>query len=101
MTKMESCKTCEYFDSKDWDSETKDWCRYNDMPAINEGLCGHHNNIRLCPFCDGSPKLESDPCRNEFGRDRFRVVCSLCYSGTRWYDTPSEAWRMWNRRVKK
>lgn len=42
MTDINSCKTCEYFDSKDWNSETKNWCRFNDLPAINEGLCGHY-----------------------------------------------------------
>ena len=54
---------------------------------------------KLCPFCDGIPKLESDLHRKEFGRDRFRIVCSSCYAGTRWYDSPNEAWLMWNRRV--
>lgn len=42
MIETGSCKTCMYFDSKDWDSEEKNWCRYNDLPAINEGLCGHY-----------------------------------------------------------
>lgn len=52
MTDIGSCKTCRYFDSKDWDSETKNWCRYNDLPAIYEGLCGHYEPmIRPCPFC--------------------------------------------------
>jgi len=50
-----------------------------------------------CPFCGASPKLES----KELGRDRFRIVCSSCYVGTRWYDSPDEAWLMWNRRVKE
>lgn len=54
-----------------------------------------------CPFCGGSPKLESDSHRREFGRDRFRIVCSSCYAGTRWYDSPDEAWLMWNGRVRE
>lgn len=56
---------------------------------------------KSCPFCGGSPKLESDPHRKEFGRDRFRIVCSSCYAGTRWYDSPDEAWLMWDGRVKE
>ena len=61
MTDIGSCKTCRYFDSKDWDSETKNWCRYNDLPAIYEGLCGHYEPMiitdvhcdkgRICPKC--------------------------------------------------
>ena len=102
MDDIGSCKTCRYFDSKDWDSETKNWCTYNDLPAINEGLCGHYDSmIKPCPFCGGSPKLESDPHRYEFGRDRFRIVCSSCYSGTKWYDGPNEAWLMWSGRVEE
>ena len=58
-------------------------------------------DLKPCPFCGGSPKLESDPHRKEFGRDRFRIVCSSCYSGTRWYDSPDEAWLMWNGRVRE
>lgn len=54
-----------------------------------------------CPFCAGSPKLESDSHRKEFGRGRFRIVCSSCYAGTRWYDSPDEAWLMWNGRVSE
>lgn len=57
--------------------------------------------LKLCPFCGGSPKLESDSHRKEFGRDRFRIVCSSCYVGTRWYDSPDEAWLMWNGRVRE
>ena len=57
--------------------------------------------LKPCPFCGGSPKLESDTHRKEFGRDRFRIVCSSCYAGTRWYDSPDEAWLMWNRRVNE
>ena len=53
-----------------------------------------------CLFCGGSPKLESDSHRKEVGRDRFRIVCSSCYSGTRWYDSPDDAWLMWNARMK-
>ena len=56
---------------------------------------------QTCPFCGGSPKLESDTHRKEFGRDRFRIVCTSCYAGTRWYDDPDEAWLMWNGRVKE
>ena len=54
-----------------------------------------------CPFCGGNPKVESDSHRREFGRDRFRIVCSSCYAGTRWYDGPNEAWLMWNRRASE
>lgn len=57
--------------------------------------------LKPCPFCGGSPKLETDPHRKEFGRDRFRIVCSSCYAGTRWYGGPDEAWLMWNGRVKE
>ena len=53
MIETRSCKTCEYFDSKDWDSEEKNWCKYNDLPAINEGLCGHYE-----PSTKESPKEE-------------------------------------------
>lgn len=57
--------------------------------------------LNPCPFCGGSPKLESNPHRKEFDRDRFRIVCSSCYAGTRWYDSPDEAWLMWNRRMSE
>ena len=101
MTDVSSCKTCRYFDSKVWNSETKNWCRYNDLPAINEGLCGHYESmIKLCPFCGGSPKLETDPHRRDFHGDRYRIACKSCYAGTRWYYSPDEAWLMWNGRVK-
>lgn len=69
MADISSCKTCRYFDSKDWDSETKNWCRYNDLPAINEGLCGHHEPMnRVCPFCKHTTLLELYP------NDRQRVA---------------------------
>ena len=102
MTDIGSCKTCRYFDSKEWNSEDKNWCRYNDLPAINEGLCGHYEPMnRPCPFCGGSPKLETDPHRRDFCGDRYRIACSSCYAGTRWYYSPDEAWLMWNGRVKE
>ena len=51
MTNKSSCKTCSYFDSKDWDSDTKNWCRYNDLPASDEGLCKHYEPlIKSCPL---------------------------------------------------
>lgn len=79
--------------------------------AIVENVAGREKSAKVnesqidflkpCPFCGGSPKSESDPHRKEFGRDRFRIVCSSCYAGTRWYDSPNEAWLMWNGRVSE
>lgn len=57
--------------------------------------------LKSCPFCAGPPKLESDPHRKEWGRDRFRIVCASCYAGTRWCDSSGEAWAIWNGRVKE
>ena len=57
MTDVSSCKTCRYFDSKDWGTEINNWCRYSDMPVINEGLCGHYDPIIgpcACPRCGSS-----------------------------------------------
>jgi hypothetical protein len=71
--------------------------RYEDWRKESERV----TERKSCPFCDGSPKLESDTHRKEFGRDRFRIVCSSCYAGTRWYDSPDEAWLMWDGRVGK
>ena len=61
------------------------------------------NEIGLipCPFCGGSPRREFDRHRNDFCRTRYRIVCTSCYAGTRWYDDPDEAWLMWNGRVKE
>lgn len=75
---------------------------YTDFqPTGYSGQTNPQSIPKRCPFCGGNPKLESDSHRNEFGRDRFRIVCSSCYAGTRWYDSPSEAWLMWDGRVKE
>ena len=68
---------------------------------INSRECEPAPTLKACPFCGGSPKLESDPHKKSFGRDKFRIVCSSCYAGTRWYDSPDEAWLMWNGRVSR
>ena len=57
--------------------------------------------LKPCPFCGGTPKLESDSHRKDCCRDRYRIVCSSCYAGVRWYDSPDEAWLMWNGRMKE
>lgn len=54
-----------------------------------------------CPFCGGSPKLETDPHKRDFHGDRYRIACKSCYAGTRWYYSPDEAWLMWNGRVRE
>lgn len=100
MTDISSCKTCRYFDSKDWNSEDKNWCRYNDMPAINEGLCGHYEPmIKPCPFCGGT-----DIHIVENGPDGFSITCKDCNA---WVDnmfedmTKEQAIELWNRRVNE
>ncbi len=103
MTDVGSCKTCRYFDSKDWDSETKNWCRYNDLPAINEGLCGYYEPIiRPCPFCGGDvelrPKMD--------GRDEtYFILCTNC---NMWFEKfiyrardPKAIIEEWNRRANE
>ena len=81
--------------SNEWECE---WGMSIAYECINDGYSKKH---KTCPFCGGSPKLESDSHRKEFGRDRFRIVCSSCYAGTRWYNCPDEAWLMWNGRVRE
>ena len=102
MTDIDSCKTCMYFDSKDWDSETKNWCRYNDLPAIYEGLCGHYESIlKPCPFC-GSTDVHL--IGNDHGKSEVSITCKDCNV---WVDhmfdamSRDEAIELWNRRVKE
>lgn len=99
MTNIGSCKTCRYFDSKDWDSETKNWCRYNDLPANDEGLCGHYEPIiKPCPFC-GSTDIQLIEYRSE-----VTITCKGCNV---WVDhmfdamSRNEAIELWNRRVNE
>ena len=68
---------------------------------VNSRECEPAPILKSCPFCGGTPKLESDSHRRDCCRDRFRIVCSSCYAGVRWYDSPDEAWLMWNGRVKE
>ena len=95
MTKMGSCKTCKYFDSKDWDSEDKNWCRYNDLPAINEGLCGYYEPmIKSCPFC-GSTAIAWDKIHPHVRCSNHECEVAL------FEDTMGEAIEKWNRRVSE
>ena len=104
MTNIGSCKTCRYFDSKDWDSETKNWCRYNDLPANDEGLCGHYEPmIKPCPFCGNDVELKHYKVN---GNDWWYIVCKNCSiaidpwiwnSGQTKEDTIDK----WNRRVNE
>ena len=108
MIDTDSCKTCRYFDSKDWDSETKNWCRYNDLPAINEGLCGHYEPmIRPCPFC-GCPVTLFVAIHGLHGAEDCYAIahpdgtdCIVDGMETSSYEDKEELIRDWNRRVKE
>ena len=77
MTDIGSCKTCRYFDLKDGDSETNNWCRHNNRPAINEGLCGHYKlMIRPCPFCGGEVELKD---KFDGADETFFIHCTKCH----------------------
>lgn len=96
-----SCKTCRYFDSKDWNSEDKNWCRYNDLPAINEGLCEYYEPmLKPCPFC-GSTDVkmsESTNYRDYAFRGVYCCNCGMfCMAG----GNDENRVKMWNRRVKE
>lgn len=103
MTDTDSCKTCEYFDSKDWDSETKNWCRYNDLPAINEGLCEHYEPmIEPCPFCGGQVELRDVIDGHD---ETFAIHCNSCHIHFTKFDWGAydrkDVIGEWNRRVKE
>ena len=101
MTKRDSCKTCSYFDSKDWDSDTKNWCRYNDLPAIDEGLCGHYEPlIKSCPLCKGRVELRP---KMDGSAETYFFLCTKCFM---WFEKfvyrardPKDIIEDWNTRV--
>lgn len=100
MTDIGSCKTCRYFDSKDWDSETKNWCRYNDLPANDEGLCGHFEPIiRPCPFC-GCTNVIVDEFWERYDKPYF-VACDGCGASGPYTRKKEEAIDLWNKRVNE
>ena len=104
MTDIGSCKTCRYFDSKDWDSETKNWCRYNDLPTTNEGLCRYYEPmIEPCPFCGNDVELKHYLVKNN---DWWYIECTTCgiaVDPIKWNSNRSreDTIRIWNRRAKE
>ena len=102
MIDMDSCKTCRYFDSKDWNSETKNWCRYNDLPVVY-AVCGYYEPmIKPCPFCGSK-----DVGLHHFGDgflDTVMVECNDCGVSVHSKDyelDEKDAIELWNRRVKE
>ena len=101
MTNVGSCKNCRYFDSRDWDCETKNWCRYKDLPAIDEGLCGYYEPmLKPCPFC--GKDVELNHCKTDYN-DWWYVACRNCSIAVdplklKGRQTLEDAIRKWNRR---
>ena len=108
MTDISSCKTCRYFDSKDWNNEDKNWCRYNDLPAINEGLCGYYEPmIKPCPFCGCPVKVFVSIYGVHGAKDYYAIAhpdgtnCIVDGMETSSYNDKEELIHDWNRRVKE
>lgn len=102
MTDTGSCKTCRYFDSKDWDSEIKNWCRYNDLPVIYAGSCEYYEPmLKPCPFCGHEVETEHD--MDVIGSLDARCInCKGCgIHFTVFSQTEDETREAWNRRVKE
>ena len=100
MTDIASCKTCRYFGSKDWGCEINTWCRYSDLPAISEGLCGHYKSIiRPCPFCGGDVELRDKIDRSA---ETTFIHCTKCHMWFEKFDWRGYSERHiieeWNRR---
>jgi Lar family restriction alleviation protein len=63
--------------------------------GIEKKWASHCPEMMECPHCGGEAKLvEGDP----WGHDYFAVQCDECGAMSDYYDRPSFAIQVWNRR---
>ncbi len=55
---------------------------------------------KKCPFCGGTPKLKGGPILHD-GGDLYWVHCGRCSVSQLGHGSKVDAWKAWDRRVKR